>query len=241
MAAPQTSPIYTVIRIPASSPRLAQIVTKFRETKLAALKAEPDGFAVKYADEALHPIAAWQQRLAAPSTILICVATSDPTPASSDEDALISGEWVGMSTIRGPLPYSVFHLPESGQPVPDDPALETRWHLCNVYTSEAHRRQGLARRLVHASVDAAREQTVALEGKDRMKARIRLFMDPAKMYLVTMYTGMGFKEAGMCTLKEAFVANGDGELIPEDTDSTEEKRRLWERRYGLAMERIVDA
>lgn len=230
---------YTIYRIPASSPRFSDLVLKFRDTKLAALEAEPNGFATKHADEVLHPVETWQQRLAAPATVLICVANSDESSSVTMEDVLLSGEWVGMATIRGSLPYSTFHIPDSGQPVPSDPDLETRWHLCNLYTLQAHRGRGLAKKLVNASIEAARDQTGALDGGDKLKARIRLFCNPEKTFLVTMYKRMGFQEAGMITLKEAFVANGDAELIPEDTWS-EEKRGTWERRYGLSMEKIVE-
>jgi hypothetical protein len=71
-------------------------------------------------------------------------------------------------------------------------------------------------------------------------ARVRLFCDPKKTYLVNLYKKMGFEEAGNCTLREAFVANGDGELIPRDTESSEALRYKWERRYGLAMERLCE-
>ncbi|KAF2188602.1 hypothetical protein K469DRAFT_703188 [Zopfia rhizophila CBS 207.26] len=232
---------YTILPIPTTSPRLSNLVAKFRDTKLAALEAEPTGFAVKHAEEVLHPISLWQQRLAAPSTALICVSTSNPPgPSDSDEDMLMKEDWVGMATLRGSLPYSTFHLPESGQPIPDDPDRETRWHLCNLYTSQAHRGRGLAKKLVNAILASARGQTRRLEGGQGMKARVRLFCDPSKTFLVNMYKGMGFEDAGMCTLREAFVANGDEELIPADTGSTEAMWK-WERRYGLAMERVVDA
>lgn len=71
-------------------------------------------------------------------------------------------------------------------------------------------------------------------------ARVRLFCNPEKTYLVSLYKKMGFAEAGNCTLKEAFVANGDGGLIPLDTGSSEALRYMWERRYGLAMERLFE-
>ncbi|KAF2259868.1 hypothetical protein CC78DRAFT_45258 [Lojkania enalia] len=240
MATSRVSPTgYTIIRTPTSSPRLLELASKFRETKLGALEAEPNGFAVKHAKEILHPLAIWQQRLAAPSTVLICVATTDAISDESDENQLLSGDWVGMATIRGPLPYTTFHLPESGQPIPDDPELETRWHLCNVYTSQAHRGKGIGRRLIDTGILFAQEQTRTLEGKKRLNARVRLFCNPEKAWIMNMYKGMGFEEAGKCTLREAFFANGDGQLVPADTSSTEKARQTWERRYGLAMERII--
>ncbi|KAF2877386.1 hypothetical protein BDV95DRAFT_480703 [Massariosphaeria phaeospora] len=236
---------YTVIRIPASSPRLADLAAKYRATKLAALQAEPNALAVKYADESLYPASVWQQRLVPPAAILICVALPDASAPYEPEDALMAGDWICMATIRGPLPYAEYHLPESGQPVPADASLETRWHLCNLYTTIAHRGKGLAKKAIHAALQYAAEQTRALAQQSgnagKMRARIRLFCDPNNSLLVGMYGRLGFREAGMVTLKEAFGLNGDGEMIPADTDSTEELRWKWHRRYGLAMEIVVDA
>ncbi|KAF2111139.1 hypothetical protein BDV96DRAFT_500017 [Lophiotrema nucula] len=231
---------YTIIRVPNDSPRLPEFAAKFRETKLAALVAEPNGFAVKYAEESLHPFTIWQERFLAPSNILICVASPEFEPSTNDEEALIAGTWVGMATIRGPLPYSTFHLPESGQPVPDDPSLETRWHFNNLYTLQAHRGKGLARKLIDASLVVAQNQTRTLQGEHGMKARVRLFFNPEKEHLRKLYESLGFVRAGSITLKEAFGANGDGDLVPEDTTSAQELRERWERRYGVSMERLLD-
>ncbi|KAF2662426.1 hypothetical protein K491DRAFT_686312 [Lophiostoma macrostomum CBS 122681] len=298
MASPPDSKYtYTIHRIPTPSETtpatLAALVKKFKQTKLVALEAEPDGFAVKYADEVLHPLDIWTQRLAGLSTVLICVATpieeaipsstslsisnSNSTPESAaiqdpvtqdadtdaDTEALLHNEWIGMATIRGPLPYPTYHLPETGQPIPADPDQETRWHLCSVYTSSAYRNRGLARQLCAAAIAHAVAATQMLnqsqslsqfqsqspsgsqsEPKDeagkKTAARIRLFCNPEKTYLVAMYKRMGFKEAGRCTLKDAFGANGDGGLVPRDTGSSEALRYRWERRYGLAMERVCE-
>jgi ribosomal protein S18 acetylase RimI-like enzyme len=238
MATPSVPPItYTILPIPRTSPHLAELVQKFKAAKLAALLAEPTGFAVKHADEVLHPLSVWESRLAPPSTVLICVATPAEN-TGQEKDVLLEGDWVGMATIRGPLRWETYYLPESGQPIPEQPARETYWHLCNIYTSPSHRGQGLAKKIVHAAVASARSRTS--DSGDAKIARVRLFFDSAKEYLKVLYRGLGFEEAGMCTTREAFVANGDAELVPRDTKGSEELRWRWERRYGQAMERIVD-
>jgi ribosomal protein S18 acetylase RimI-like enzyme len=233
---------YTICRIPHESPHKPDFVTKFRDTKLAALAEDPTGFAVQHADEILLPLDVWRKRLAPPATVLICVKTSNlDTGDTSNEEILLSGEWVGMVTSIGPLPYSLYHIPGSGQPVPEDPDRETRWHVCNLYTSPTHRGHRLGAALVDACADVARERTIKdSKNGDKTKARLRLFCNPKKTFLVKLYRGMGFQEAGNVTLRDGFVANGDEALLPEDTSSTEEKRGLWETRYGLAMERVID-
>jgi ribosomal protein S18 acetylase RimI-like enzyme len=236
-----TSPpqyIYKTLRIPPNSPHLA---TKYRATKLAALTTSPTSFAVTLADESLHPPSTWQARLTPPSIILVCVATTPTEDALSEEDLLLEREWIGFATIRGPLSWeNLFFLPESGQPVPADVDAETMWHLCNVYTSPAHRRRGISTRLISAATEIARAHTKELQGAKQMRARIRLFCSPKNEVVVSLYAGLGFVEAGRITLEEAFVANGDEGVLPRDRESTEMLRERWKGRGGLAMERVVD-
>ena len=87
-------------------------------------------------DEVLLPTAVWISRITAVGTEnLISVATREPRSEADDEDDfLISGEWLGMLTLRGPFTVSDFHLPESGQPVPSSPEKETRWQMAAPYT-----------------------------------------------------------------------------------------------------------
>ncbi|KAH7121261.1 hypothetical protein B0J11DRAFT_508289 [Dendryphion nanum] len=233
--------MYQVIRIPLHSSRLSELILKFKAAKLAALVAEPTSFATRHAEEALLPILAWEQRLAAPSATFICVAVSKDNVESGDEAFLLLNEWVGMVTIRGPLPYSDFYLPATGQPQPAESRLEAYWHMATLYVSSAHRNRGLAKRLVNAAIEYARRQVILNENSERiMRARIRLFCDPRKQHVVRMYSNLGFSEAGRNTLKEAFEANGDESQIPADTNSTETLRNRWELRFGLAMEKMED-
>lgn len=230
---------YYFIRIPFPSPRLVDLATKFRATKLAALESDPTAFAVQHAEESSHPITLWEQRLAAPTINVVCIVMTPEQQALDKETLLLSGNWVGTAFIRGPLPYSVFHIAESEQPVPEDPSLETRWHLGNVYISPAHRGRGLAKKIVHACIDEARQITRELAGGNgNMQTRVRLFCDPTKTQVVSLYRGLGFQDAGKCTLQDAFVANGDAVLVPNDWRDTEENRARWDNRYGLAMERL---
>ncbi|OCL14790.1 hypothetical protein AOQ84DRAFT_210167 [Glonium stellatum] len=116
MASIPSSHVYTTLRIPTKTPRLPELAEKSRTAKLSALQKAPTAFASKYSDEALLPIAAWISRIVVLGTeIFICVATHEPQKeADNDADFLMSGEWIGMLTLRGPFTYSDFHLPESG-------------------------------------------------------------------------------------------------------------------------------
>ncbi|KAF2275682.1 uncharacterized protein EI97DRAFT_434100 [Westerdykella ornata] len=232
---------YSIHRIPTDSPHTPELVKRYKDAKLAALLAEPTGFAVQHVDEVHVSLNVWTKRLAPPSTIFICVATPDGDNNSvDDEEKLLSGEWVGFVTIRGPVPYGEYFLPESGQAVVETPELETRWHICNLYTAGAHRGRGIGTGLVNACNEFARNYSVGVPGTAISTVRLRLFMNPKKTALVAMYKRMSFQEAGKVTLKEGFIANGDAELVPQDTTSTAENILRCETRYGLAMERTIN-
>jgi hypothetical protein len=55
---------------------------------------------------------------------------------------------------------------------------------------------------------------------------------PDNIVVVKMYEDLGFVDAGRCTLTEAFVTNGDGNLLPEGGGDPEK----FQNRRGLVME-----
>ncbi|KAF2748685.1 hypothetical protein M011DRAFT_476082 [Sporormia fimetaria CBS 119925] len=229
---------YTLHTVRSDSPHIADIAARFREVKLSALLAAPSSFAMRHADEVLLPLEYWQGRLALPSTMMVCVETpSSSVTFTSDKEALLLGRWIGMVTLRGPVPYSEYHIPESGQPVPQDPDTEARWYICNLYTAEAFRGRGIGKVLLNACVELSKQRTKALQVTNVSRVRIRLFCGA---FMTALYKKMGFDEAGRVTLRDGFRANGDATLIPKDTTSTEELLKLWETRYGVAMERIIE-
>jgi GNAT superfamily N-acetyltransferase len=230
---------YTVLRIPAASPRIVDFVAKFRHTKLAALKADPGSFYQRYDVESLHPISVWHDRLTRQRTCLVCVATDGPVP--SPEDALLNGEWVGFAATRGPMSFEEYYCShEMGQPVPKDPECELRWHVYDLYTAPLHRGHGVAKKLGEGLIAAVTEETRALNDGEIRRARLRLIVNPKSTWLVKGYRDFGFKESGMVTLAEGLVANGMAESVAADTNSTEQLRSIWETRYGMAMERVID-
>ncbi|KAF1843344.1 uncharacterized protein K460DRAFT_368245 [Cucurbitaria berberidis CBS 394.84] len=233
---------YHVLRIPTTSPRLADLVTKFRDTKLAALQTSPSEWIYQYVSEAKHPLSVWESRLARQNTILICVATS--APFLSAGDALIQAEWVGFAAARGPLSYMEYYaVPEMEQPIPENPDAESRWHMYDLYTSPAHRGREIASKLGAACMATVSEITASLKSDTGgvQRSRIRLIVNPKNTVLVETYKRLGFQTSGRVTLREGFQANGMGESIPaEDTMSAENFKRVFDTRIGMAMERIID-
>ncbi len=51
-----------------------------------------------------------------------------------------------------------------------------------------------------------------------------------------LYDGLGFEEAGNCTLAEAYLSTGDEEMLPEDKGKSNPEKYL--RRSGLIMEML---
>lgn len=257
MASNDKTTTYRIIRVPKASPRMTELVTKFRSTRLDALMSDAASFLSKYAVESALVPSVWHRRFSNTQTmILACISISNPTADSDPETNLIENEWVGFAAVRGPMEYADYYVtPDMGLPIPGTPENETRWHVYDLYTLPQHRGKGLARRLVNECIAIAMECTTSLntsllpptvqkcevssQAAELKQARIRLFMDPKNIWLINMYESMGFKVAGKVTLEEGFRANALDESIPVDTRKTEGSTKLWHTRFGVAMEQVV--
>jgi GNAT superfamily N-acetyltransferase len=238
MTSQPPSPLhYTIIRFPTQSLHIASLVTKYRDFKLAALKNDPSAFVQRYDIESRLPLSVWHTRLTTRSTTLICVATTKSV--SDSEEALLAGEWVGIEAVIGPLPFEEYHtaFADAAPSAPQIPDHETRWHIYDLYVSPAHRGHGIAGMLRERLFAVIARETAALGAR---AARMRLLVNPKNIWVVEWDRRSGFEKHVMVTLKEGFTANGMRESVAEDTGSTEELRALWETRYGLCMERVMD-
>ncbi|KAF2999858.1 hypothetical protein E8E13_007805 [Curvularia kusanoi] len=224
---------YKFIRVPRASPRLAELVTKYRAMKLHALETDPASLGAKHDIEAALPF-----------------TTGNTTDNQDPIMDLMDNKWVGLATIRGPMKYEDYYVnPDMGLPVPAVPEAERRWHIYDLYTLPEHRGQGLARNMVKecvaiavestASQCADNEATACPDGLEVNAARIRLFMNPKHAWLLTMYESFGFVAAGKATLEEGFRANVLDESIPANTRETKDLVDMWHTRIGLAMEQVV--
>ncbi|KAF1939958.1 hypothetical protein EJ02DRAFT_445787 [Clathrospora elynae] len=213
-------PQYCILRLPTSSPRLTDLITKFRDAKLAALLEDPTSWAYPYASEANHSASLWEARLAR-QTVLICVAATNPS--RSTEDALIQEGWVGFAAVRGRIVCEAYYTAPEMQPIPESPEAETRWHVSDLYFNLAHRGHSIARKLGAACMVTIGELATA-EGNH--KARISLLVS--------------FRESAKVSMREGLEANGMIENIPNDTTSTEELGRAFHSKVGIAMERVVE-
>lgn len=71
---------------------------------------------------------------------------------------------------------------------------------------------------------------LALYKESPRRVWVRLMVKPENHATVSLYRRLGFAEAGMCTLAEAMVANGDNDLLPEDISGDK-----YSSRSGLIM------
>lgn len=237
---PSPSTKYTLFRISPTSPQISALIEKFRTTKLSALLTDPKVFVQRYDYEVQHPISVWETRLARQINVLVCIQASDSDSLLSNDEILLQKEWLGFAAVRGPITHDIYYAnPGMEQPVPADPECETRWHLYDLYTFPAHRGNGIATILGEGLFRIVTQDTLAL-GDGMKRARMRLIVHPKSKWLVDGYAKMGFEKSGVCSLKEGFVANGMEESVPEDTGSTAELRALWETRYGMCMEKVVN-
>ena len=249
MASNKDTITYKIIHVPKTSPRLAEIVTKTRATRLHTLETDPTSWLSNHAAESALPISVWERRLTSPGiTVLVCIVTSSNEDGSDPETNLLQSEWAGFAALRGPMKYEDYYITfDMGLPTPASPEEERRWHLYDLYTMPKHRGQGVAKSLIDECIATAVRYTEGSEPAltpsahipEVKHARIRLFMNPKNAWLITVYEKMGFVKAGMVTLAEGFKANSMDESIPANTRELIVSSGGRHTRYGLAMEQVV--
>ena len=136
--------------------------------------------------------------------------------------------------MRGPTPTSLYELKESGGPVLGSDDVESKWQMSFLYANPEHRGKGLAKRLIEGGLAYA----AANGGEGVSRARVRIMYSPYNETVKSLYSGLDFQAAGRVTLAEAFVTNGDENLLPEDGGKSAPE--MWHNRLGAAMEKVVE-
>lgn len=221
-----TDPLeYVFFRIAKDSTIVSSAI-KYKQLRLQALSVAPTSFSSTYAIESSFPDTEWVNRLSANwKETFICAAKPTQTNLS-DSQIQEQSTWVGQLTLRGPQSLEDFILPEeSGQKKPRDEGDQELWQMLSLFTLPNHRGRGLGKRLCQEALSY-----LALYQDSPREVWVRLMVKPENHATVSLYRGLGFVEAGKCTLAEALVANGDKDLLPEDIRG--EKYTL---RSGLIM------
>ncbi|TVY82001.1 hypothetical protein LSUE1_G002896 [Lachnellula suecica] len=205
------SHIYKVHHIPTSNSNLLPFLAgKFASLRLSALSVSRTSFSSTFELESKFTASEWIDRLQrrGVETFVAVAYSPDTMPEHQTVD---TGDWVGSVTLLGPTPKSIYDLPNSGGPSIGDDDVEDKWQICRLYNSPEHRRKGIAKMLINGAMEySAKEAGVGRQ------SRVRLGIHPDNVLIKMLYDGLGFVDAGNCTLHDAFIINGDSDLLPED-------------------------
>ncbi|KAG0650683.1 hypothetical protein D0Z07_2250 [Hyphodiscus hymeniophilus] len=221
--------IYKIHHVPTSDPVLLSFLAgKFAALRLSALTISAAAFSSTFAIESAFTATAWIARLKRQHVhTFIAVAYAPST--NPEEQTIDAGDWIGSATLLGPSPKAKYHLTESGGPEPGDDLAESKWQMTAVYNSPEHRGKGIAKMLIKGALEFA---GAAGEGRS---TRVRIMIHPDNVVVKKLYDGLGFVDAGNCTLAEAYLSNFDDDMLPADQGRSNPEK-YWSRQ-GLVMER----
>jgi GNAT superfamily N-acetyltransferase len=223
---------YRTYVISPTSPSIAFLSGKFSAISLRALAVDPASFGMSYHTESTFSPSTWLARITRPN-IRIFITVVHPSTLPSELHTIEHGDWIGMVTQIGPTPKAEFWLPDSGCPEPEGDDIETKFHQTALWIEAAHRGKGVAKQLIEAGVAYAKE---SIEGSVT-QARVRAFTGPSNEGSLRLYGSRGFPAVGKCTIREAVIANGNGEGgFWGRWDWGEEMLGV---RVGVIMERVV--
>ena len=123
-------------------------------------------------------------------------------------------------TLLGPrskqdfAPPKVFGQPSNGSDEEDEE--EERWQMLALYTLPSHRGRGIAKRLCLEAL-----HYLSSYRPEPRNVLVRLMVKPGMHATIRFYEKLGFIEVGNCTLAEALIANGDGDILPEGYEKQE--------------------
>lgn len=200
---------YSYIRISKSN-SVNESAQKYRDLRLRALQASPSSFSSTYEIEAAFSEKDWIERLVDPGRETFIIAATPRNQIANGPDGT---EWVGQVTLRGPASQADFTLPpESGQPAPKSDEEEERWQMLSLFVLPEHQGGGLGGNLCRETLEYLRNYQ-----SSPPTVYVRLFVKAGNTITVRLYERLGFDDIGRATLAEAFVANGDAHLLPNDT------------------------
>jgi ribosomal protein S18 acetylase RimI-like enzyme len=223
--------IYKVHHLPLTDPILIPFLAgKFASLRLSALSSSPAAFSSTFDIESAFTAQAWIERLQRPLTHnFIAVAYSPATIL--EQQTISSGDWIGCVTLLGPIPKATYELSESGGLEIEEDDLETKWQITAVYNKPEHRGKGIAKMLIRSALDFA-----AKESGEGRRCRARIMIHPSNIAVKRLYAGIGFENAGLCTLAVAYLSSGDAMLLPPDGGLSQPEK--YHNRLGTVMERV---
>lgn len=225
--------VYKIHHLPASDPVLAPFLAgKFASLRLSALTVSAPAFSSTFEIESVFTASQWISRLRRP-LLHTFVAVAYPADTPPELQTIDAGDWIGSATLLGPFTKRAFAIPESGGPEVGEDNVESKWQMTAVYNSPVHRGKGIAKMLVQGAMDFAGEA-----GRVR-DSRVRIMIHPRNVVVKRLYEGLGFVDAGNCTLAEAYLSNGDAEMLPPDGGVSESEK--YHVRQGIIMMRVTSS
>ncbi len=73
--------------------------------------------------------------------------------------------------------------------------------------------------------------------KKGQRSRVRIMIHPRNIVVKKLYEGLGFVDAGNCTLAEAYLSNGDAEMLPADGGLSDPEK--YHSRQGIIMMKVA--
>ncbi|KAE9381706.1 hypothetical protein N431DRAFT_359987 [Stipitochalara longipes BDJ] len=222
--------VYRVHILPTSDLTLLPFLAgKFASLRLSALTVSAPAFSSTFEIESAFTALDWIARLQRPSVhYLIAVVYKSDT--SLEQQSIDRGGWIGSATLIGPITKEAYELAESGGPEIGGDDVESRWQMTAVFNAPQHRGKGIAKMLIH---DALKFATHESKGR---KSRTRIMIHPRNIVVKKLYEGLGFEDAGKCTLAEAYISNGDANMLPLDGGISDPEKYL--NRLGTIMEKV---
>jgi ribosomal protein S18 acetylase RimI-like enzyme len=199
----------SVVLIPLPLPNesiLYKAASRYRESRLRALRADPETFASNYEQEEAYPMEAWTARIENKHVKTFVLV--EKHTGHEDIEKLLDQPWLGSVILLGPKvkgapevsatepPWNAFippHVPSDGQEgVYALPILE--YHIVGMFVLPDARRRGLGKKLVQNAISSGLTQGKALGAKS---VKISVLVDTKNDVALGLY-----KSTGFVTLKE---------------------------------------
>ncbi|KLJ06326.1 hypothetical protein EMPG_10258 [Blastomyces silverae] len=185
---------------------IGALCQRYKTARLRALKEDPQAFSSTYDKESKFEDKTWAERLQNPQAKTFVAVRTEAIGGIeiSEIEQLSANEWLGMVVLFGPRalpadgsesrnPWKHFLAP-SNLNQPSDPATiadsEAAYVAFSMFVLAEARRQGLGRKLVQASVEAARAEAMSMRAT---RANIGLWAEAQNEAAQRLYEGCGFR------------------------------------------------